>query len=384
MRILHVITPGDHFSPSTGSAVPTVVDGLCRFAPAGTLRSAVAVSRMTYLDRYESADIIEYDEARPLPAALSRWRRGIDLGLGTIGLARWGIRRTYLPVVRDQTGWPRSVIVGHNAVQLMPLVDTERHAAVLYAHNELLRSYGAREANRALGQAQALVFVSEWLASHESERLPAQLRNRVRVVRNGVDAEAFQRSGSLARGDTLRVMFVGRMIHSKGADVLVEAVRRLWRRDIDLVLVGSAGFDPRADLDDYERSVRRAAGTLRRPAQVMPFVPRRQVAALLQTADVAVVPSRSPDAFALTVLEGMAAGAVVVASRIGGIPEAMGDAGVLVQPGDVDELAQALAAFADDENFRSREARRCIEHARENDWSVASAAFQKVLRGIQV
>ena len=59
MRQVHVITPGDHFSPSTGSAIPTVVDGLCRFRPDGVPRPAVAVARGTYPDRYDSADIIE-------------------------------------------------------------------------------------------------------------------------------------------------------------------------------------------------------------------------------------------------------------------------------------------------------------------------------------
>lgn len=53
---------------------------------------------------------------------------------------------------------------------------------------------------------------------------------------------------------------------------------------------------------------------------------------VLRTADVVVVPSRWAEPFALTALEGMAAGAAVVASDIGGIPEAVGTAGILVPP----------------------------------------------------
>ena len=313
---------------------------------------------------------------------LARWRRQVDAGLGAVGLPRWAVRRTYAPAVREQSQWPGSSIIGHNAVQLMPLVDTSRHRAVLYGHNRLLRSYGRREADRVLGDVAALVFVSSWLADQEARELPERLIDRVRVVHNGVDAAMFRRPGPLGRSELLTVMFVGRMVHDKGADVLVEAVRRLGRADVRLVLVGSAGFDPHAAPDDYERGVRKAAEALKRPAEVLPFVPRREVAGLLHGADVVVVPSRWPEPFALTALEGMAAGAVVVGSRIGGIPEAMGDAGILVRPDDPDDLAQAVDALAADEDFRLRQASRCVEHARTHDWAHASAAFHKVLQGI--
>ncbi len=383
MRAVHVITPGDHFSARTGSAIPTVVDGLSRFAPLATPRAAVVVSGSSYPDRYDSADVLEYAQVCPLAPLAARAQRHVDGALGVMGLPRWGARREWSVALTGQSAWPESVIVGHNAVQLMPLVERQRHRGVLYFHNRLLRSYGRREADRVLGDTAAFVFVSSWLAQQEAERVPKRLHNRVHVVHNGVDAEAFRRVGALERGELLTVMFVGRMIRDKGADVLVEAVARLGRPDIRLVLVGSAGFDPLAPPDEYERTVRRAAATLRRPAETLPFVPRPEVVRLLQGADVTVVPSRWEEPFALTVLEGMAAGSVVVASRIGGIPEAMGDAGLLVTPNDADELARVLEALADDEGYRIREARRCVEHARSHDWSRASLAFHEVLRHIE-
>src|SRR5690606_35418111 len=59
-RLVHVITPGDHFSPRTGSAVPTVVDGLSRHARPDRPRPAVVVAAGTYPDRYDSAEVLEY------------------------------------------------------------------------------------------------------------------------------------------------------------------------------------------------------------------------------------------------------------------------------------------------------------------------------------
>lgn len=61
LRQVHVITPGDHFSPRTGSAIPTVVHGLREGIPASEARPSVVVRRDTYTDRYDSVDIIKFD-----------------------------------------------------------------------------------------------------------------------------------------------------------------------------------------------------------------------------------------------------------------------------------------------------------------------------------
>jgi len=67
-------------------------------------------------------------------------------------------------------------------------------------------------------------------------------------------------------------------------------------------------------------------------------------ASLLRTANVCVVPSVWQDAFPLAVLEMMAHGRAVVATRVGGVPEMIEDcvSGLLVPPNDVDALANAL------------------------------------------
>src|SRR5690606_9195443 len=144
-------------------------------------------------------------------------------------------------------------------------------------------------------------------------RLPPSLRDRVVVVRNGVDT-AFFHPADDGPHDGLRVVFVGRMIPDKGADVLVDAVRRLGRDDVTLTLIGSTGFDPRAELSSFERAVRDATAALPGTVRLHPFLPRARVAAELRDADVVVVPSRWPEPFGLTILEGMASGAATVAS----------------------------------------------------------------------
>ncbi|MFC8733035.1 glycosyltransferase family 4 protein [Luteimicrobium sp. NPDC057192] len=354
-RLVHVITPGDHFSPSTGSAVPTVVHGLSAATPPSAPRPAVVVARGTYADRYPSAEVLEYDER--LPRRTDRYQDLLaarTVGRRPAAAARFGAALT------DQASWDPGIVLVHNAPQGIPVVDDARHVPVLYAHNQLLRTYSRREVARTLGGAARLVCVSDFLARATADRLPPGLRDRVAVVRNGVDTDAFRPPRRWERRDRLEVTFVGRMLHEKGADVLLGALTLLDRGDIHATVVGSAGFDPHAAPTAYETEVARSAAALGDRVTRRPFVPRADVAELLRGADVVVVPSRWPDPCPLTVLEGMASGAALVASTVGGIPEQLGDAGIAVPPDDAAALAEVLGALADDDALlaRSRDAAR--------------------------
>lgn len=378
-RHVHVITPGDHYSPGTGSAIPTVVHGLCSNTPDGEPRPAVVVRRDTYPDRYTSADIIEYDGARTFPRWDERTRKYVDGGLGLIGLPRVFARLELAAALRGQGAWVPSVVFAHNAPQLVPVVDAQRHIPVLYAHNNLLGTYRTWESRRVLDRAASIICVSEALADQMASRLSRSVREKVRVVHNGVDFATFRRDRPVDRSGPLQVVFVGRMIPEKGADVLVDAVLRLDRPDVHLVLVGSSGFSSTDPLTVYERDLRAKTASLPDRVEVHPFVPRSGVARILQQADVVVVPSRWPEPFALTVLEGMAAGAAVIGADIGGIPETLEGTGLLVPPGDVDALASAIESLADDESLRQRIASACRDYAEAHDWSSVARKLDETL-----
>jgi glycosyltransferase involved in cell wall biosynthesis len=372
-RLIHVITPGDHYSPSTGSATVSVVHGLSAARPSGTLRPAVVVAKGTYPDRYDSADIVEFPQR-----AAHRWDRYTDALRSRLGATRSRARERYRAALEDQAAWDPAYVIGHNAVQLIPSIDAQRHVPVLYAHNDLLRTYTKRESSESLSQVSVIVAVSSYLADQLHSSLPRHLRDRVAVVVNGVDAVAFARPAR-ATGQRLEVSFLGRMVPDKGADVLIEALALLDRDDIHATVIGSQGFDPLARPSRYELALRRTAAPLGPRVEFLPFQSRPRVTRLLGNADVAVVPSRWPEPCSLTVLEGMAAGAAVIASDIGGIPEASGGAALLVPPDDAEALADALAALADDRAELHRLQVASQRRARERDWSVVASELAVVL-----
>lgn len=369
--VYHVITPGDHFSPRTGSAIPTVVHGLASgaaaFGTSGRNCQFVVLQAGTYRPLYPSATPIEYDG----PAPIGRRSRATDAVLGRLGLARRGAAAYFGPAVEALRGRPAGVVLAHNAPIVPWLLRDQPHAAVLYAHNDLLRTFTRAEAGRMLRHAAGVIAVSDALAEQLRGQLPTWLHDRVRVVRNGVDPDQFQPSGTPRQPGPLRVMFVGRTIPEKGADVLLKAAAMVDRDDVSFLVVGSHGFDPHAPLTAYEQQLRELAGQIRGAVSFEPFVDRDRLPELLRRADVLVVPSRWLEPLTLTVGEGLATGLPVLAARRGGIPEALGDAGILFDPDRPEELAQAITRLASSPSLREELSAKALTRARSHDWTWA-------------
>ncbi len=368
-NVYHVITPGDHFSPLTGSAIPTVAYGLSLGAAScgdtDRYPQFVVLQSDTYRQRYDSAIALEF-KGVPAPSAPVRY---IDAALGVFGLPRRGNAAYYAPAAERLADEPPGIVLAHNAPALPWLLRRTHHTPILYAHNDLLRTYTRREAARVVDQCAAVVCVSQSLANQQKAHLPASLHDRIAVVHNGVDAKHFHPSTSPRAPGPLRVMFIGRVLPFKGPDVLLKAAALLDRSDIEYTIIGSAVFTRDADLSDYEVELRVLAEKVSAPVHFEPFVARAELPGVLQGADIMVLPSLWQEPGALTVGESMATGLPVVASRMGGIPELVGDAGVLFDPFQPAELAAAIDELASDEVRRASLGRAARARAVAHDWS---------------
>ena len=150
------------------------------------------------------------------------------------------------------------------------------------------------------------------------------------------------------------VLAVGRLAAQKGFDVLIEAAGRWRHRDPQPCTV-IAGDGPLAE------ALR--AQAIRSQADVLLLGQRQDVPALLEIADVVVVPSRW-EARALILQEAMRSGKPIVATRVGGTPDLVGgddqdsasqqDSAVLIPPDDPAALAVAVTAVLDDPGLAAR------------------------------
>jgi len=179
---------------------------------------------------------------------------------------------------------------------------------------------------------------------------------KMRLIYSGIDIDAFsgvQASADLARslgvkpGDMV-VGIVSKLWEGKGHDLLLQSVARLSRQwpQIRLLVVGEGKL---------ERQLRERAASLglREIALFTGF--RSDIPEITALFDIAVLPSLF-EGMGRVVLEAMAAGKPVVASRVGGIPDLVQDGvtGLLFPPGDVAALTEQLGRLLNDPDLRRR------------------------------
>lgn len=193
-----------------------------------------------------------------------------------------------------------------------------------------------------LRSSDAVVALSQPEAQY-IERLTAG-QHPVVTIPNGIPADVFRFDPreQHRRRQPHRVLFVGQLIQLKGVDVLLRAFQQIAHQyDVRLQLVYQ-----NAQLEAAYRQLA-ADLSIRDKVEFLGFRSATEIAALYQEADVFVLPSFA-EALPSTVTEAMLSGLPVVATTVGGIPEQVGEWGKLVQPGDVGQLAAALAAVLDD------------------------------------
>ena len=237
-----------------------------------------------------------------------------------------------------------------------PLVVTVHGSDVLVLPDRYPRLAGA--VGRVLRGADHVIAVSRFLRDRVVERFGVP-PGRITVQSAGIDTRIFHPDAPGAEavraryGDQPLVVYAGNLIPLKGVDALVQAFARVRERrgSGHLLLVGPA-VDPA-----YRELLEARAAALGIGAHVTFAGPQppEQVAAAMAAADVFVLPSLE-EGLGLVVLEALACGTPVVASRTGGIPEIVqdGDYGLLVPPGDVTALAGAIRRVLDEPRFRER------------------------------
>ncbi|HSL81542.1 MAG TPA: glycosyltransferase, partial [Thermoanaerobaculia bacterium] len=243
-------------------------------------------------------------------------------------------------------------------------------SVTVHAHDLFVRRTMLRE---KLGRARFVRAISRFNREYLAERYP-EVAERVAVVHVGVEPERYRGEGQGseapaeaekdrgAAGREVRVLTVAALERYKGIGVLIEAADLLRERlaalsnapAVTWEVVGAGSLRGELEAEVARRGLDgavRLAGAL----------PEDEVARRLARADLFVLPSVvAPDGqmegIPVALMEAMAAGRPVVASRLSGIPElvADGETGLLVPPGDAGAVVEAVARLLEEPGLGAR------------------------------
>ena len=210
---------------------------------------------------------------------------------------------------------------------------------------------------RSLERARAVAAVSRAVAD-DAVRWFGVPRGRVHLVPNGVDS--FFTPGSDGEGDY--ILYAGTLEPRKGIDLLLDAWNALAPPRPRLVLCGGEGWN-----------VRVPAGVERTG-----YVDRATLRQLYRRCLLFVYPSRY-EGFGMPPLEAMACGAAVIATRTGAIPDFAGEDALLVDPGDRNQLYEAIRRLLDDRVLRTELRTRAPQRATRYGWEASARTMTELL-----
>jgi len=220
---------------------------------------------------------------------------------------------------------------------------------------------------RAAQRAYRVLTVSEF-SRQEILRWSELAPERVVNVGNGV-SEDFSPNGPRYRPGFEYVFCIGNTRKHKNLKRLFRAFRALDREGLQLVLTGTASPEMLACI---------AAADLTRRVSFLGYVQEHLLPAVYRGAALVAIPSLV-EGFGLPAIEAMACGVPVVASLTSALPEVVGDAGVYINPFDVDDLRRGMQLVLDDLDLRSALRGRGLQRARQFSWNRVAARISAVL-----
>jgi glycosyltransferase involved in cell wall biosynthesis len=177
-------------------------------------------------------------------------------------------------------------------------------------------------------------------------------------------------------------VYLGRLVSDKGVDILIDGFHKLTesladrdeRRALTLTIIGEG--PERLKLEDQVDRL-----NLQSRVVFLGPVSGEVLARVLNQHKYIVIPSRWEEPFGLVVLEGMACGCLPIAARSGGLPDAVGSAGVIFEKGDVSSLEQAMAELLDNPSYESDIRKNAESHLQKHRSTVVAQEYLRIICG---
>jgi len=201
--------------------------------------------------------------------------------------------------------------------------------------------------------------------------------NKIITIHNGIDLDEFNNIRKIGLKDKLGVsniiIFLGGFSKRKGIHILTKALAEIKEKDWVLIIIGSGDLRSKKEINNLSYFL-----NIKNKILNFSSVSRELLKSILFEADIFVHPSLY-EPFGIAILEAMVMGKAIIASRIGGIPEMLANAGILIKPSS-EELRKALELLISDTELRKKYTKLAKERAKIFDWTRISEKYIKVIK----
>ncbi len=307
--------------------------------------------------------------------------------------SRWPTESRLVRIAWEQTAWPLAAAgekldLLHSMAFVTPLLSRIPTVITVFdlsfmhypdSFPPLQRRYLQSQTARSCRKARRVITISESSRQdvHQIFQVPL---DRIDVVYPGVDAQyrplpdadlaEFRRREALPQHFLLHV---GTLQPRKNIPILLEALARLRRPDLLLVLAGGKGWL-------YEEIFAQVIALgLENQVRFTGYVADAALPLWYNAATVLLFPSVY-EGFGLPVVEALACGTPVIAARSSSIPEAGGEAALYFNPHDSEALAAQLTAVLDDQDLAASMREKGLIQARRFSWQKAGEETARVYR----
>lgn len=279
----------------------------------------------------------------------------------------------------------RAALIGR-VVSLMtglPMVHHVHSYVAVDTENRLRNQINTVIERFSLTGVKSIILVSESLRQYYLNR--GMRADILHLVHNGVPSRLNPRTWQIPpQGSSWVVGMVALFRPRKGLEVLLDAMARVRQAGFDVRLLAVGPFET----PEYEAHIQDRVAVLDLQEHIEWVGFTKDVDAELIRMDLLVLPSLFGEGLPMVILEAMAAGVPVLATRVEGIPEAIrhGIDGILVEPNDANQLEQALitimSALVDVDRLRhSAYERQTTEFSESSMAQGVAAVYEKVLGG---
>ena len=289
----------------------------------------------------------------------------------------WSIRREVdrlreefpFDLIHANFGYPDGVVAAKLAARYnVPFIITEHASWIPWMDNyPRVRRQAVRAAGLAAFHIAVSNFARQTIAHFTGET------NKLRVVPNGVDVSIFKPLSNGERPNPNQILYVGFMRRVKGIDVLLEAMSRVVKQnpELKLVLVGGGVYRHSQAQEQELHEMAKKLGVEKNVEFVGVKTPL-EVAEYMRESALLVLPSRA-ETFGAVLIEALACGTPVVATRCGGTEDIVNESvGKLVPKENAEALADAIVEVAAQRhNFNSVELR---------DYALTNFAWEQIAR----